>query len=117
MYDLLFEKHPQLSEIFHDAPKEQPVLVAEALSAYATNIDNLKILEPALVVIAESHARVQLQPIHYVILGPILIKSIEDVLGESATIEFIDAIREAYKYLSDVLIEIEEEIDRDIKSS
>jgi len=110
MYDKLFMKHPQLKPLFIFAPKNQPALIAEALSAYAVNIENLKLFQPALDVIAESHVRMIVKPNHYIMLGPILIESIEDVLGNAATIEFIDAIREAYKYLSDYLINMEFDI-------
>jgi len=110
MYDKLFVKYPQFIDMFKDAPKNQPVLLAEALSAYAVNIDNLKILEPALRIIAVTHVAVGVKPQHYRMLGPVLIGATEEAIGKEATIEFIDAVREAYKYISDILIEMESEM-------
>jgi len=116
MYDRLFIKYPQLVEMFKDAPKEQPVLLAEALSAYAVNIDNLKILEPALHIIAVTHVAIGIKEKHYRMLGPVLISAVEDVLKDEASLEFIDAFREAYKYISDVLIEMESEMYKEFES-
>ena len=110
MYDLLFEKYPQFSQMFQFAPKNQPVLLAEALSSYAVNIDNLKIFRPALQVIAESHIRTEVKASHYMMLGPVLIQAIAEVLGSKVPLAFIDAMREAYKYIADVLIEMESEM-------
>ena len=110
MYDKFLAKYPELRPMFAFAPKDQPVLIAEALSAYAVNIENLSIFQPALNTIAESHLRMMVKPEHYLMLGPVLIECIEDVLGDRATLEFIDAIREAYKYLSDYLIDMESDM-------
>ena len=110
MYDIVFEKHPSFEIFFKNAPKNQYMKLAEALSSYAINVDKLHILKPALSVIAREHVRVNIKPIHYSIIGMALIQAMEDVLGDSASIEFIDAWREVYKHISDVLIEIEKEM-------
>ena len=74
---------------------------------YAANIDNIKMLEPALDVIAKTHVRAGIKPKHYPMLGIVLMQAIADVMEDVATPEYIDAWREAYKYLAEILIEKE----------
>lgn len=107
MYTMLFEKHPHFEELFKDAPDNQYMILAEALSAYAVNIDNLQRLQPALKVIAVAHVKADIQAFHYPMLGIIFIQALEQSLGDKATIEFIDAWREAYKHISNILIDLE----------
>ena len=110
MYHLLFSKYPNLEELFKNAPDNQYMKLAEALSAYAVNIEKLDVLRPALALIARTHVKVDIKPSHYPIIGIVLMQAIEETLGERASIELIDAWREAYKHISGVLINIEKEM-------
>lgn len=110
MYELLFTKYPKVKVLFKNAPQDQYMRLAEAISAYAINIDRLEKLKPALLVIAKAHIRVNVQPAHYPMIGMILMQAMEEVLGDKATPEFMDAWREAYKYVGDYLINIEREL-------
>ncbi len=110
IYEILFTKYPQSKQLFKNAPENQYILLAEAISAYAVNIDKLHIFYPALEIIAQSHVKENIKPIHYPMLGMVFIEAIEDILGTLATIEFVDAWRESYQFLSDVLIEMETNI-------
>ncbi len=110
MYEILFIKYPDVKKLFLNAPDNQSSLVAEAISAYATNIENISVLLPALQVIADTHTTVKVQPHHYLLLGRIFIEALEIVLKELATLEFLDAWREAYKYIVNILINLEKKI-------
>ena len=110
MYSILFQKYPHFKIFFKDAPENQYMKLADALSSYAVNVEKLHILRPALSSIAKEHVRVSIKPSHYPIIGMALIQAIEEVLGDSASLELIDAWREAYKHIGDVLIEIEKEM-------
>jgi len=109
-YEILFGRFPKLKALFVNAPKDQYMKLADALSAYAVNIDRLQVLKPALDVIARTHVNSKVKPVHYPMVGIALIQAIEDILGDQATPEFIDAWREAYQHIADVLIEMEETI-------
>ena len=117
MCEILFERHPSYRKIFGDIPEEQYMKVAEVISAYAVNIDKLHILEPALKVIAQAHVSKQVQSGHYKAVGMSLLQSIEETLEHLATPAFIDAWREAYIYISDILIELEKNIYEEMKSA
>jgi len=110
VYVTLFTKYPDIKKLFVNAPNDQFSILAEAISAYAVNIDKLYKLEPALDIIARTHVKENIKPLHYPTVGMVFIQALEDVLKENATIEFLDAWREAYKYLSYVLINMEDKL-------
>ena len=110
MYQILFSKYPHMKKMFENAPKGQPMLLAESLSAYAMNIERLERLRPALLIIAKTHVRKEIQPGHYPMLGMVLLQAMEEVLGDQATVDFLDAWREAYKVIANMLIEMEKSL-------
>src|SRR5699024_397625 len=87
-------------------------LQQEALvySVYAAgeNIDSLENIEQLVERIAEKHVSLGVKPEQYPIVGEALIQAVEDILGESATDEVIEAWRAAYDYIANLFIEIEQ---------
>ena len=110
MYKILFSKYPHVKEIFKNAPEDQYMRLAEILSAYAVNIDKIDRLRPALEVIAKIHTRVNIKEAHYPMIGIVLMQAIEDILGDKANIEFMDAWREAFQLIASILISMEKKI-------
>lgn len=110
MYEILFEKYPKMQMLFANSPKNQHMKLANAISSYAVNIEKIHVLFPALEVIAISHVREDVKPAHYPLIGRAFIEAIEDVLGDDASMELLDAWREVYKYIADILIEMEEKL-------
>jgi len=116
MYKIMFSKYPHVKELFKNQPENQYMILAEALSLFCVNIDKVERLRPALEVIARKHVETKVKRGHYPIVGSSLIKAMEDVLGDKATIEFIDAWTEAYKYLSKILIQMEDKMYKELKN-
>lgn len=110
MYEILFDKHPELKELFKDADPDQHKKLAAAVSAYAANIDNLAVLKSAVEKMAQTHVRIKVQPEHYPIVGTSILEAIKEVLGDDATPEILQAWQEAYFFLADVLIAREKEL-------
>lgn len=110
MYEILFETHPETKVFFKDADPDQHKKLAGAVSAYAANIDNLDALSKAVEKMAATHVRVKVQPEHYPIVGVSLLGAIKDVLGDAATEEVLEAWKEAYFFLADILIAREKEL-------
>jgi len=110
MYKILFDKHPELKELFKDADPDQHKKLAAAVSAYAANIDNLAVLEKAVEKMAQTHVRTKVKPEHYPMVGVSILGAIKEVLGDGATDEVLEAWKEAYFFLADVLIAREKEI-------
>ncbi len=107
MYEILFANHPETKVMFGDAPSDQHKKLAGAVVAYAANIDNLSVLDKALEKMVDAHIRTNVKPEHYPLVGVSLLQAIKEVLGDAATDEVIEAWKEAYFFLADVLIEKE----------
>jgi nitric oxide dioxygenase len=110
MYEILFTNHPELKELFKDANPDQHKKLAGAVSAYAANIDNLSVLSKAVEKMAQTHVSSAVKPEHYPLVGVSLLQAVKDVLGDAATNDVIEAWKEAYFFLADILIAREKEI-------
>jgi len=110
MYEILFANHPEVKPMFENADSDQHKKLAAAVSAYAANIDNLGALSKAVEKMAATHVKVKVKPEHYPIVGVSLLSAIKDVLGDAATDEVIEAWKEAYFFLADILIAREKEL-------
>lgn len=108
MYSRLFQNE-EIRDLFnqsHHGGEEgaQPRALAGAILAYASNIDNLSALAPAVERIAQKHVGLQILPEHYPYVGEALLGAIEEVLGDAATGEILEAWGEAYWFLAHILI-------------
>ncbi len=110
MYEILFAAHPEVKELFKDADPEQHKKLAGAVSAYAANIDNLGALSKAVEKMTAAHVRTNVKPEHYPMVGVSILGAIKDVLGEAATEDVLNAWKEAYFFLADILIAREQEL-------
>ena len=67
-YQLLFQKHPELLNIFNHANQKkgrQQAALANAVYAAAANIDKLETIIPVVKQIAHKHRSLGVQPEHY----------------------------------------------------
>lgn len=110
MYKILFSSHPSLEVLFKDAEPDQYKKLASAVYAYAANIDKLEVLGKGIETMAMAHVKTNIQPEHYPLVGIALLQAIKEVLGDAASDEVIQAWKEAYFFLADVLINKEAEL-------
>lgn len=111
MYALLFAAEPSIQALFNPAnqrPSRQHGALAHAVWAYAANIHNPSVLFPAIELINHKHIAHRVRPEHYPLVGKYLLQAIQDVLGEAATPQIIEAWGRAYRFLADLLIANEE---------
>lgn len=112
-YQLLFENHPELKNIFNQTNQRKGVqqkALAGTVYAAAANIDNLEAIIPKLKSISHKHTSLNIKPEHYPIVGKYLLLGIKDVLGDAATDDIIIAWEKAYGVIADVFISIEKEM-------
>ena len=112
-YKKMFTNNPEVAAFFNpsnQAAGTQQKALAAAICAYAANIDNLEVLGSAVELIAQKHASLRVLSEHYPIVGRNLLESIRDVMGEAATEEVLNAWKEAYGFLADILIGREKQI-------
>lgn len=112
-YKLLFEKHPELKDVFNMTNQQkgtQQKVLANAIFQYATYIDKLEMLGDMVETIAQKHASLSIPKEAYPIVGENLLIAIQEVLGAAITSEIIEAWAEAYNDLAAVFINREETI-------
>lgn len=112
-YERMFEVNPEVKVFFNQSHQHtggQQKALAGAICAYFTHIDNPAVLMPAVELIAQKHCSLGIQAEHYPIVGSNLLAAIQDVMGDDATEEIIDAVEEAYLFLANIFIGRENEI-------
>ncbi|PTR01606.1 nitric oxide dioxygenase [Mucilaginibacter yixingensis] len=106
-YNRMFTHHPELKNMFNMGNQKsdrQQTALALAVLAYAENIADPSVLLPAVDHIGHKHTSLDIRPEHYIIVGTQLIASIQEVLGDAATPEIIDAWTVAYNQLAQLMI-------------
>ncbi|KAJ6115371.1 hypothetical protein N7486_001149 [Penicillium sp. IBT 16267x] len=112
-YENLIRENPDLNNVFNTPNQrngKQPRAVAGALFAYASNIDNLGALSPAVELICQKHASLYIQPESYKVVGKYLLEAMGQVLGDALTPEIKEAWATAYWQLADIMIGREHQI-------
>ncbi|GHG33118.1 NO-inducible flavohemoprotein [Paracoccus aerius] len=109
MYRRLF-RNTDIAALFNQANQKkgtQRLALAQAVLAYAQNIENLSVLGAAVERIAQKHIGYAILPEHYPFVAEALLGAMEEVLGDAATPDILQAWGEAYWFLADLLIERE----------
>jgi nitric oxide dioxygenase len=112
-YARMFKHHPELKNIFNmgnQANGRQKSALANAVLAYAENIDAPGVLIPVLRGIGTKHRSLNIQPEQYKIVGTQLLASIAEVVGDAATPEILEAWTVAYYELAQIMIDLEKEL-------
>lgn len=110
-YDRMFSHNPELKEIFNMSNQrngDQREALFNAICAYATNIENLAALLPAVEKIAQKHTSFQIKPEQYDIVGAHLIATLDEMFSPGQAV--LDAWGKAYGVLAGVFIHREAEI-------
>jgi nitric oxide dioxygenase len=110
-YDRMFAHNPELKEIFNMSNQrngDQREALFNAIAAYASNIENLAALLPAVEKIAQKHTSFQIKPEQYAIVGGHLLATLDEMLSPGQ--EVLDAWGKAYGVLADVFIKREGEL-------
>ncbi|KAH9932218.1 globin-like protein [Fomitopsis serialis] len=112
-YQNMLTAHPELNNVFNNAHQvsgHQPRALAMALFAYASHIDDLGALGPAVELICNKHASLYIRPEHYDIVGTYLLAAMKEVLGDALTPAIHDAWAAAYWQLAKLMIDREEQL-------
>lgn len=110
-YDRMFAHNPELKEIFNMSNQRngnQREALFNAICAYASNIENLAVLLPAVEKIAQKHTSFAVKPEQYQIVGAHLLATLDELLSPGQ--EVLDAWGKAYGVLAGVFIQREEEL-------
>ncbi|KAG3035430.1 hypothetical protein JG687_00004254 [Phytophthora cactorum] len=123
MYGTMFSEFPEVQNLFNmshhrvagstkgGAPpgvSRQATALANAVIGFAANCDQLGNLGDAVPRMVHKHVSLDIRAKHYPIVGGCLLRAIKIILGDAATDEIIDAWKEAYWFLADLLIQAED---------
>lgn len=112
-YRRLFENNPEMKSIFnqgHQASGSQQQALAQAVLAYALQIEKPEVLLPVLSRVAQKHVSLGIRAEHYAIIGKNLLAAIQEVLHLDAESELIAAWAAAYTQLADLMIKLENQL-------
>ncbi|AUV00136.1 NO-inducible flavohemoprotein [Phytobacter ursingii] len=110
-YDRMFTHNPELKEIFNMSNQrngDQREALFNAIAAYASNLDNLAALLPAVEKIAQKHTSFQIQPAQYNIVGHHLLATLDEMFSPGKDV--LDAWGKAYGVLASVFIQREAQL-------
>lgn len=120
MYRRLFED-AHIKALFNPSHQgengSQVNALAAAILGYAQNIDNLGVLGPVVERIAQKHIGYHILPEHYPFVARALLGAIQEVLGEHATPEILEAWGQAFWFLADILQAREQAIREEISAA
>ncbi|WP_241645132.1 NO-inducible flavohemoprotein [Rosenbergiella metrosideri] len=109
-YQRMLSQVPELKETFnmgHQRDGKQAKALANAVLAYAENIEDPSVLLPVINMICQRHVSLAVQAPDYAIVGEHLLHSISEVLSLSMEDELIDAWATAYQQLAALMIDTE----------
>jgi len=112
-YQRMFADYPEVRPFFnqaHQADGRQPRALADAVLAWAENLHQPEVLQPAVERIVHKHASLNIQPEHYPIVGNSLLAAMQEVGGDAVTPEVVEAWGAAYWELANLLIAEEERV-------
>ncbi|MCE0489167.1 NO-inducible flavohemoprotein [Pantoea sp. Mb-10] len=107
-YQRLLQENPALKNVFNmnnQRSGSQREALFNAIAAYASNLDNLSALLPAVEKIAQKHASLNIQPDQYAIVGSTLLATLEEMLDPGDDV--LQAWGKAYAVLAEVFIQRE----------
>lgn len=110
-YERMLAEVPELNNVFNQTNQKrggQPKALANTVYAAAANIENPGAILPVVKQISEKHKSLNIKPEQYPIVGKYLLLAIQDVLGDAATDDIIDAWAKAYGVIADVFISVEQ---------
>ncbi|GBG29561.1 Flavohemoprotein [Hondaea fermentalgiana] len=110
-YPLMFKNNPEVLTFFnkgHQKEGRQPRALADAVVAFASHIEDLGAIKPAVDKIAARHVALSVKPEHYAIVHKNLMAAIGQVLGDAVTPEIGQAWSDAVLALAGICIDAEE---------
>lgn len=101
LYEKLYEKSPKAKELFGGTNDAQYKQFKSAIALYSKNIDKIKALD---------YSNAHIDSEYSTMIQISLLQAIKDVFGDAATGEIIEAWKEAYIFLGDIVITKDKEL-------
>jgi len=112
-YKNMFHNNPEVLKYFNQTHQKdglQQRALADAVVAYALNIDNLGVLGDAVARIAHRHVALAILPAQYPVVHDNLMLSVGQVLGDAVTPEIANAWSQSVLVLANICVDAEEKL-------
>jgi|EP00927_Polykrikos_kofoidii_P071899 nitric oxide dioxygenase len=112
-YRRIFEKHTELHEFFNFSNQHsgrQQRAFGSALVAFASTVEQPRLLSPVIDLIAAKHCALSIQPHHYLTVHEVIMASLEEALGPAMTPAVGVGWGEAILFLAGLLIKQEDQL-------
>ena len=103
-YRILFERSPQVREMFLNDMEKQGAMLMSKLGLVVSQLQKIESLVPVLEDLALRHVAYGVKPDHYPLVGEALLQMLDEVLGDDFTPETQQAWAKAYDELSSLMI-------------
>jgi nitric oxide dioxygenase len=104
-YAKLFSEHPGLKRLFPKDMEPQYIKLMDMLNAIVLKLDRLDQYAEELATMAQRHAGYGVKTEHYKMVGNALLWTLEKGLGKDWTPPVREAWKEAYRIISETMIE------------
>ena len=101
LYEKLYKKSPRAKELFGGTSEAQYKQFKRAITLFSKNIDKIKTMDCSI-----PHIDYE----YNTMIEKSLLQAIKDVFGDAATDEIIDAWKESYVFLGEIVITREKEL-------
>lgn len=118
-YKRMFERNPEVLRYFNKSRQDsgaQPQVLAHAITAFATHIDNVTVLASAVKAMSHRHCALSVTPEMYDIVHDNVMIAIGEILGDAVTPEIGAAWSQAVKGLAEILINEDEALYQKLES-
>ncbi len=103
-YEHLFEKAPQLRELFGDDIERQARMFIQSLNVIVGSLSSTERAARVLKRLGEKHHGYGVETDHYSVMGTVLVATIRDVLGDDFSDEATEAWTAAFRLISSIMI-------------
>lgn len=107
-YEHLFERAPQVRELFHGDIERQARMFLQSLSVIVASLSSTDRVARVLQRLGEKHYSYGVEPDHYTAMGTALVETINDVLGDDFSEEAAEAWTAAIRLISSIMISASE---------
>jgi len=108
-YERLFEKAPQIQELFHGDIERQARMFLQSLNVIVASLSSTDRAARVLQRLGEKHHSYGVMPDHYTVMGSTLIETLSDFLGEDFDKEAAEAWTAAFRLISSIMISASEQ--------
>lgn len=110
LYEKMYENYPESKILFGGAIEDQNKQFTTSIMGYADKINKIKTLNNSIEYTISKNLKKNTKHEHYPIVQISLLQAIKEVFGDAANDDVIEAWKEAYRFLDDIVVTRDDEL-------